>query len=45
MRGTSIMRDKLEDIAVVICAIPLVLGMCALYWLCRLCGIDLNDDF
>lgn len=45
MRGISIMRDKLEDIAVVICAIPLVLGMCVLYWAARLCGIDLSDDF
>lgn len=45
MRGTSIMRDKLEDIAVAIIGTVIVLGMCLLYWLCRLCGIDLSDDF
>lgn len=39
------MRDKLEDIAAVICAILLVLGMRAVYWICRICGVTLEDDF
>jgi len=26
-------------------AILIVLGMCLLYWLCRICGVRLEDDF
>lgn len=41
----SCLRSWLEEALFWLCAIPLVLGMCLLYWLCRLFGIDLNDDF
>ena len=39
------MKDFMEDALFTICAIPLVLWMCLLYWLCRLCGVRLEDDF
>ena len=39
------MKDILEDCLFYLLAVPLVLGMCAVYWMCRLCGIDLNDDY
>lgn len=39
------MRDLIQDCLFWLCAIPLVLGMCALYWLCRICGVRLEDDF
>ena len=39
------LRSRLEDRWLTICAIPLVLLMCVLYWLCRLCGVRLEDDF
>lgn len=39
------MREWIQDALFYLCAIPLVLGMCAVYWMCRLCGIDLNDDY
>lgn len=38
-------REMMEDALFFAAAILLVLGMCALYWTCRLAGIDLNDDF
>lgn len=41
----SRLRSLLEDVLLWLCIIPLVLGMCALYWLCRICGIDLSDNF
>lgn len=39
------MREWMQDALFTICAIPLVLGMCALYWLCRICGVRLEDEF
>lgn len=39
------LRSLLEDVLLWLCAISLVLGMCALYWLCRICGVRLEDDF
>lgn len=39
------MRDRIQDILFCLLAIPLVLGMCVLFWLCRLCGVRLEDDF
>ena len=45
MRGTSIMRDKLDDIAVAIVGSVIVTLFCVLYWLCRICGVRLEDDF
>ena len=38
-------REFAEDAAFCVCGCLLVLGLCALYWLCRLFGIDLGDDF
>ena len=37
------MREKIEDIAVVLVGIPIVLGMTALYWVCRLCGVEVDE--
>ena len=39
------MKDILEDCLLYLLAIPLVLYVCLLYWLCRLCGVRLEDDF
>ena len=39
------MREWMQECLFWLCAIPLVLGMCLLYWLCRLCGVRLEDDF
>jgi hypothetical protein len=39
------MRDKLEDIAVVIFGSVIVILFCAVYWICRICGVRLEDDF
>ena len=39
------MKEWMQNALFTICAIPLVLLVCALYWLRRLCGVDLNDDF
>lgn len=39
------MRELLEDAAAVVCSVPIVLGICALYWIVRLFGVDLGEDF
>lgn len=39
------MRELIQDCLFYLLAIPLVLGMCALFWLCRICGVRLEDDF
>ena len=39
------MMERIQDILFWLLAIPLVLGMCLLYWLCRICGVRLEDDF
>ena len=39
------MREWIQDILFYLLAILLVLGMCAVYWICRLFGIHLEDDF
>jgi len=41
----SRLHSWLQDALFYLCIIPLVLGMCALYWLCRICGVRLEDDF
>lgn len=38
-------REMIEDVRFFTAATLLVLGMCALYWLSRLAGIDLSEDF
>ena len=39
------MIERIQDILFWLCVIPLVLGMCALYWIARLYGVRLEDDF
>ena len=39
------MKSIFEDIAVVIVGSVIVVGMTLLYWVCRLCGVRLEDDF
>ena len=39
------MREWIQDILLWLCIIPLVLGMCVLYWIAWLCGVRLEDDF
>jgi len=41
----SRLRSWLGDVLFCLCAVPLVLGMCAVYWIARLCGVRLEDDF
>ena len=41
----SRLHSWLEEAAFWLCAIPLVLYVCAVYWVCRLCGVRLEDDF
>ena len=41
----SRLRSWLEDALFWLSIIPLVLGMCLLYWSCRIFGLDLGDDF
>lgn len=38
-------QEAIEEVLFFAAGILLVLGMCAIYWICRLFGIDLNDDF
>lgn len=39
------MKEFMEDCLFYLLAIPLVLGMCLLYWVARLFGVRLEDDF
>ena len=39
------MREKIQGILLWLGIIPLALGMCALYWMCRICGVRLEDEF
>lgn len=39
------MREFLEDLAVIVCSSVVVLLFCIVYWLGRLCGVDLMEDF
>ena len=39
------MRELIQDCLFYLLAIPLILGMCLLYWLRRICGVRLEDDF
>ena len=39
------LRSVLEDFRFTICAVLLILYFCAFYWICRLFGIHLEDDF
>ena len=36
------MIERIQDILFWLLAIPLVLGMCALYWLCRVFGVEVD---
>jgi len=38
-------KDFMEDCLFWLCIIPLILYACAVYWLCRLCGVRLEDEF
>lgn len=38
-------KQLVEDAAFTVCASALILLMTALYWSCRIFGVDLNDDF
>lgn len=37
------MKDFMEDCLFYLLVIPLILGMCALYWLCRLFGVEVDE--
>jgi hypothetical protein len=39
------MRERIHDVLFYLLAIPLVLGMCLLYLVARLCGYDWEEDF
>ena len=39
------MKERIQDILFYLLAIQLILGMCLLFWLCRFCGVRLEDDF
>lgn len=39
------MKDFMEDCLFWLLAIPLVLYVCLLYWVCRVFGVRLEDDF
>lgn len=38
-------KQLVEDAAFTVCASALILLMAALYWICRIYGLDLGDDF
>jgi len=38
-------KDFLEDCLFYLLAVPLVLYACAVFWICRLFGVRLEDDF
>lgn len=37
------MKDFMEDCLFWLCIIPFVLGMCAVYWIARLCGVEVDE--
>lgn len=37
------MREWMQECLFWLCIIPLVLGMCLLYWLCRLFGVEVDE--
>lgn len=39
------MKEHLEEIAIWIVGIPIVLLFSLLFLICRICGIDLEEDF
>ena len=39
------MRDKMETVAVYLIGVPVVLLFTLLYWVCRLFGVRLEEDF
>ena len=41
----SRLHSWLQGALFYLCAIQLVLGMCLLYWIARLCGVRLEEDF
>lgn len=41
----SRLRDMVVDLATYIVGIPIVLLMSLLWLVCKLCGVDLEDDF
>lgn len=38
-------KQLVEDVAFTVCVVALILLMTALYWSCRIFGLDLGDDF
>lgn len=38
-------KQLVEDAALIAYAAVLILLMAALYWICRISGLDLGDDF
>ena len=38
------MRDFIDTVAVTVVGSLLVLGLCAVYWIARLFGVDLGED-
>ena len=38
-------KQLVEDAAFTVCASALILLMAALFWICRISGLDLGDDF
>lgn len=39
------MKDKLETAAIYVCGTFAVLLLCLTYWIARLFGVDLGEDF
>ena len=37
------MKDFMEDCLFYLLAVQLVLGVCALYWIARLCGVEVDE--
>lgn len=41
----SRIRHWLEDAAFTVCVVAMILLMTALFWVCRISGLDLDEDF
>ena len=37
------MRERIQDCLFYLLVIQQILGMCALYWLCRLFGVEVDE--
>ena len=38
-------KQLIEDAAFTVCVVAMILLMAALFWICRISGLDLGDDF